>query len=167
MSCQSSSRHTILSGLNIALSLHDFAGAILSHRRVYEALVTKQLDYYIWVAVKKVSDNWKKYVPLPYSFTVYWTWLRDGWTVAREECLTRTVHQLVSGTADRIIYILPLNLCCLKLHPDPRTCKCDLRPYIRTVLWAGGPSKTCGRELLDRKRAWHVWTTSRSRRSKK
>jgi hypothetical protein len=56
---------TILSSLNIALSLHDFAGAILNHRGVYEALAAKQLDYYIWVAVKKVSDNWKKYVPLP------------------------------------------------------------------------------------------------------
>lgn len=103
----------------------------------------------------------------PCSFTVNWTWLRDGWAVARKECLTRAVHQFVSGTADRIIYTLPLSLCCLKPHPDPRTRKCDLRPYNRTVLWAGGPSKTYGRELLDRKRAWHVWTTQRPRRPKK
>jgi hypothetical protein len=57
---QSSLWHTILSDLSIALSLHEFAGAILNPRGVYEALRAKDLDYYIWVAVKKVSDNWKK-----------------------------------------------------------------------------------------------------------
>ena len=103
MSKQSGLLQNNLIRINIALSLHDFAGAILNPQGVYEALRAKDLDYYIWVAVKKVSDNWKKWVILAARIRCSERGSdRDGWAVAREECLKRSLHQLVSGS-DRTI----------------------------------------------------------------
>lgn len=81
---------------------------------VYEALAAKQLDYYIWVAVKKVSDNWKKYVPLPCLFTILLK-VAQGWMGYRAKGMsdkgTASTREWHSGPNT---YTLPLSLFALK-----------------------------------------------------
>ena len=44
----------------IALSMHEFAGTILNPTTVLDALARGELAYQLWVATKKVFDDWQK-----------------------------------------------------------------------------------------------------------
>ncbi|KAF8961412.1 hypothetical protein BDZ97DRAFT_2076952 [Flammula alnicola] len=67
------------------LSMHEFSGSILSPTRVFEALAAKQIDYYIWVATKKVFEAQEEQP-----------------NIKRRECTSRVIEQLLIELANAI-----------------------------------------------------------------